>query len=79
MGARPNSKTNVRHAGSTCDDAANTVVASAFSLFDAAIYYDNGPWRLALNGGNLANEKYLTTCAYRGAERSLTLAARYRW
>lgn len=72
----------VRYVGSTFDDALNTVSTSAFTLFDAAIHYDSGPWRFALNGSNLANKKYLATCSSGclwGSERSVVLSAKYRF
>lgn len=71
-----------RYVGSTFDDALNTVSTRAFTLFDAAIHYDSGPWRFALNGSNLVNKKYVATCSSGclwGSERSVVLSAKYRF
>jgi len=72
----------VRYVGSTYDDAANTVRTPSFTLVDAAIHYERGPWRFALNVSNLANKKYVATCSSGclwGSERTAVLSAKYRW
>jgi iron complex outermembrane receptor protein len=72
----------VRYVGSTFDDALNTASTPAFTLFDAAIHYDSGHWRFALNGNNNANKKYVATFSSGyawGAKRSVVLSAKYRW
>lgn len=52
-------------------------------MADAAIRYDTGPWRFALNVSNLFDKEYLSGRAYgsyfRGAERNVILTAKYRW
>lgn len=73
----------VRYVGKRFDDAANTRFTPAFTLVDAAIRYDQGAWRYALNVANLFNKTYAASRAYGGyypgAERSFTLTARYRY
>ena len=73
----------VRYVGSRYDDLENTQSTPAFTLVDAAIRYDQGPWRLALNVANLFDKDYVASRArggyYPGAERSFTLTARYRF
>jgi hypothetical protein len=49
--------------GSIFDDALNTASTPAFTLFDAALHYDSGHWRFALNGNHRANKKYVATCS----------------
>lgn len=73
----------LRHTGRRWNDAANTSSEPAYTLWDAAVRYDAGPWRLALNVANLFNRQYYAGRAYgayyRGAERSVLLTARYRF
>lgn len=78
----------VRHVGSTYNDAANTSKTPSFTLFDAALRYDTGPWRLALNVQNLANKEHVATCfesvgggnqCLYGQKRTVVLSAKYRF
>ncbi|MGS1005769.1 TonB-dependent siderophore receptor [Achromobacter anxifer] len=78
----------VRYVGSIYNDEANTWKTPSFTLFDAALQYDTGPWRFALNVQNLANKEYVSTCyqsvgdgsqCQYGQERTLVLNARYRF
>lgn len=73
----------VRYVGKRYDDMANTISSKSFTLVDAAIRYDQGPWRFALNVANLFDKDYVASRAYGGyypgAERSFTLSARYRF
>lgn len=73
----------VRYVGSTWNDATNTSSQPSFTLADAALHYDQGPWRFALNASNLLNKKYMASRAYGGyylgAERSVVFSAKYRW
>lgn len=73
----------VRYVGKRYDDMANTISSKSFTLVDAAIRYDQGPWRFALNVANLFDKDYVASRAYGGyypgAERSFTLTARYRF
>lgn len=54
------------------------------TLFDAALIWDTGPWRYALNVQNLEDEAYVSTCLPRGdcfygARRTAILTANYRF
>lgn len=70
-----------RYIGKRANDEYNTSFVEEVTLLDAALRYTRGPWRLALNVGNLTNKKYFSICyhgeCYRGAERNATLSARY--
>lgn len=77
-----------RYVGATYSDEANQSRIPSFTLFDAAISYDTGPWRLALNVNNLANKEHVATCyqsvgdgnqCLYGQERTVVLSARYRF
>lgn len=78
----------VRYVGSVYNDEANTWKTPSFTLFDAALQYDTGPWRFALNVQNLADKEYVATCyqsvgdgsqCQYGQERTVVLNARYRF
>lgn len=73
----------VRHVGRRYDNPANTQSTPSFTLVDAALRYDNGPWRFALNIANLFDKRYVASRAYGGyylgAERNFTLMAKYRF
>lgn len=73
----------VRHVGKRYDDALNTSSTPSFTLVDAGVRYEQGPWRYALNVTNLFDRTYAASRAYGGyypgAERAFTLSARYRF
>ena len=73
----------VRYIGERWNDTINTSKEPGVTLFDAAIHFDQGPWRFALNASNLFDKKYYASRAYNGyylgAERNLTATARYRF
>ncbi|MRW89756.1 TonB-dependent siderophore receptor [Duganella sp. FT80W] len=73
----------LRYTGKRYNDAANTSFEDGYTVTDAAIRYDTGPWRFALNVSNLFDRSYLSGRAYgsyfRGAERNVILTAKYRW
>jgi iron complex outermembrane receptor protein len=73
----------VRYVGKRYDDAANTKSTPSFTLVDAAVRYEHGPWRFALNVANLFDKEYVASHAYGGyypgAERTFTLTAKYRF
>ena len=64
-----------RHIGRVFNDEANTSVTPAFTLFDAVLRYDHGPWRFFINANNIFNEKYYSASSggnfFRGTERSV--------
>jgi iron complex outermembrane receptor protein len=73
----------VRYTGKRYNDAANSSYETGYTVADAAVRYDSGPWRFAVNVSNLFDKRYLSGRAYgsyfRGAERNLVLTAKYRW
>lgn len=73
----------IRHQGNTAGDEHNTFFTPSFTVLDAAIHYEQGPWRFALNVSNLTNKKYIAGCyvdtCYNGIWRSAMLTARYRF
>ncbi|CAN7339725.1 TonB-dependent siderophore receptor [Pseudorhodoferax sp. LjRoot39] len=71
----------VRRVGAQATTVAGLNVPS-FTLVDAALRYETGPWRFALNLKNLADKNYVADCTYAcfyGDERNATLTARYSW
>lgn len=59
----------------------SAVVSPSYTLFDAMLGYEIGPWDLTLNATNLTDEDYVsyTYAAFYGAERTLTAGVAYRW
>jgi iron complex outermembrane recepter protein len=70
-----------RYIGKRANDEYNTSFVGAVTLLDAAVHFEDGPWRLALNISNLLDRNYFSICyhgeCYRGAERTATLTAKY--
>lgn len=64
------------------DDSAAAYMVPAFTVLDAALSYELGDWRLALNASNLA-DKTIYDCWYArcwyGAGRSLRATLTLRW
>ncbi|MBA4143020.1 MAG: TonB-dependent siderophore receptor [Nitrosospira sp.] len=50
----------VRYVGRVFNDQANTSVTPSFTLFDAVLRYDHGPWQFLINANNIFDEKYFT-------------------
>ncbi|WP_426389458.1 TonB-dependent siderophore receptor [Variovorax sp. R-27] len=73
----------VRYIGKRQNDEYNTTFERGVTLVDAAVHYETGPWRFALNVSNLANKKYNSICyhgeCYQGTLRAATLTARYKF
>lgn len=73
----------VRHVGNRWNDDANTSEQPSFTLVDAALHFDTGPWRFALNVTNLFDKQYVMSRAwggyYLGPERSVVVTAKYRF
>lgn len=73
----------VRYVGRVFNDEANTSTTRSFTLFDAMLRYDNGPWRFLINANNIFNEKYYSGSGggnfFRGTERMVigTLKLRF--
>ena len=55
----------VRYIGQSWDgtDALRT---PDYTLFDAMVRYETGPWRFQVNASNLADKRHVTTCLSRG-------------
>lgn len=51
----------MRYTGTTWDGT-GTLATPAYTLFDAAVAYEQDNWRLALNLANLTDERHVTTC-----------------
>jgi iron complex outermembrane recepter protein len=74
----------VRYTGEHYGDAYNLWQTPSYTLFDAAVHYDIGNWRLQLNAQNLADKEYISACnsafwCYYGYPRSVTATARFQW
>ena len=74
----------VRYIGDHYGDIYNDWKTPAYTLFDAAVHYDVGGWRLQLNASNLFDKEYVSACnsavwCYYGYARTVTASARYRW
>lgn len=54
-----------------------------YSLFDASLHYQLDGLRLVLNGSNLGDREYVSSCdvqaCYYGYGRTLTASATYNW
>jgi len=55
----------VRYIGDSWDGA-DVLRTPDYTLFDAMIRYETGPWRLQVNASNLADKRHVTTCLARG-------------
>ncbi|MEY9395559.1 iron complex outermembrane receptor protein [Bradyrhizobium japonicum] len=55
----------VRYIGQSWDGT-DTIRTPDYTLFDAKVRYDNGPWRLQVNASNLFDKRHLTTCRIHG-------------
>jgi iron complex outermembrane receptor protein len=55
----------VRYIGESWDGT-DAIRTPDYTLFDAMIRYETGPWRFQVNASNLADKRHLTTCLARG-------------
>jgi len=55
----------VRYIGESLDGT-DTIRTPDYTLFDAVILYETGPWRFQVNASNLADKRHVTTCLARG-------------
>lgn len=74
----------VRHLGKTYGDRDNLWGADSYTLYDAILHYDRGPWRLSINANNVFNDTYLSNCAslnqcYYGKLRTVFATLTKRW
>jgi iron complex outermembrane receptor protein len=62
-----------RYVGRVFNNEENTSITPSFTLFDAVLRYDHGPWRFIINANNIFNEKYFSASSggnfFRGTER----------
>ncbi|MDP3653383.1 MAG: TonB-dependent siderophore receptor [Rhodoferax sp.] len=78
----------VRHVSDRPDTLADGSTGTpAYTLVDARLGYEQGPWRYAVNVGNLTDQTYIPSqcrpgfaggCSY-GNPRTVTATASYRW
>src|SRR5439155_16486417 len=73
----------VRYIGESWDGA-DIIRTPDYTLFDAMIRYETGPWRFQVNASNLADKRHVTTCLARGdcffgIGRSVLGSATYRF
>ena len=73
--------TGARYTGSKAGDLPNTYTVPSYTVLDAAIYYQTGPWRFAVNGRNLSGKEYIVGCngttCYPGDPRMVMFTANY--
>jgi iron complex outermembrane receptor protein len=74
----------VRYVGWSFGDQTNTFQVPAVTLFDAALYYDFGQYRFALNATNLFDTYNVASCSSQtqcnfGTRRTFIGSLRYRW
>jgi iron complex outermembrane recepter protein len=55
----------VRYIGDSWDGL-DAIRTPDYTLFDAMIRYETGPWRFQVNASNIADKRHLTTCLARG-------------
>ncbi|WP_144632306.1 TonB-dependent siderophore receptor [Bordetella genomosp. 13] len=74
----------IRYVGKTYANVANTLENGSSVMVDAAIHYDTGPWRFAVNANNVFDKTTIVcrnntlNCRY-GLERSVVGTVAYRW
>lgn len=75
----------VRFIGRIFNDEANTSTTPSFTLFDATLRYDKGPWLFSINASNIFNKKYISFTspssgrAFLGTERMVVGSLKYRF
>lgn len=74
----------VRYVGATAGSADNSLTVPSVTLVDAAVRYDFGTWRAALNASNLFDRYYVANCSSYatcsiGYGRTVTASLRYAW
>ncbi len=74
----------VRYVGRVFNDLENTSTTPSYTLFDAMLRYDNGPWMFIINASNVFNNKYLSYNepgwrSYPGLERTVVGTLKFRF
>lgn len=72
----------LRHSAKSYASTTNAVVLPAYTLLDAGVFYDSGPWSVALTLRNLTDRTYYESATndlgiLPGAPRSFLLTTRY--
>ena len=73
----------VRYVGSSWDGT-DSLKTPSYTLFDAMFAYETEKWRFQINGTNLGDEEYLTTClargdCFRGTSRTVLSSFTYKF
>jgi len=73
----------VRYIGASWDST-NTIEVPNVTLFDAMIAYEEDNWRWSINGRNLGDKEYISTCLQRGdcwlgTARTITTGLTYKY
>ncbi len=72
-----------RYTGDKAGDSSNSYTVTSYTVLDAALYYQTGPWRFALNGRNLSDKEYIVGCngntCYPGDPRMVMFTANYNF
>ncbi|QAT87905.1 ferrichrome-iron receptor [Corallococcus coralloides] len=74
----------VRGVGSSYADRENTLEVPGFTLVDASVHYERGPWRAAINASNVADKTYVSSCSsasacFYGERRRASATVGYTW
>ncbi|NOK11383.1 TonB-dependent siderophore receptor [Corallococcus exercitus] len=74
----------VRGVGSSYADRENTLEVPGFTLVDANVHYERGPWRAAINATNLGDKTYVSSCSsatacFYGERRRASATVGYTW
>jgi len=74
----------IRYVGESWGSDLNTFKVPPFFLADAAIYYEWGKFRFAVNAQNLFDKTYVSSCSgrsycYYGERRKVVASVHYRW
>lgn len=70
----------VRRVGPTVADTYNRYFNEGYTLFDAALHYNRGNLRFALNVANLTDKVTTANRAqFYGQDRTITATVGYRW
>ena len=73
----------VRYLGRVFDDGQNTSTTPAFTLFDATLRYDYGPWLFTISAHNIFNNQYISAHTvgnfYLGTQRTIVGTLKFRF
>ncbi|MBB5065822.1 TonB-dependent siderophore receptor [Granulicella mallensis] len=70
--------------GGLGDSLHPSITVPSYTLFDGALHYDLERWRVAVNGANLADKRYVPSCSgidncYYGYRRTVNGSLRFTW